>query len=168
MLEPLLEQFQAEIAIPAQPLFKTRRTSRRPAVLKAFVLHELLQEEPQWTVCERILQELPAGAFGAVDALVRERCAKTPRAADIEAARAALANEQFDRAWELLWALPDSIDVLRGLIACARESADPAKASAVLTRLGRSGGFHPLARRVGIGHTFGESSCQLPSPCRTT
>ncbi len=135
MLEPLLEQFQAEIAIPAQPLFKTRRTSRRPAVLKAFVLHELLQEEPQWTVCERILQELPAGAFGAVDALVRERCAKTPRAADIEAARAALANEQFDRAWELLWALPDSIDVLRGLIACARESADPAKASAVLTRL---------------------------------
>jgi len=134
-LEPLLDQFRAEIGVAAQPLFKTRRTSRRPAVLKAFVLHELLQDEPQWAACERILQELPAGAFGAVDALVRERCSKTPKAAGIETARAALANEQFDRAWELLWALPDGVDVLRGLIACARESADPAKAAAILTRL---------------------------------
>jgi hypothetical protein len=134
-LEPLLDQFRAEIGVPGQPLFKTRRTSRRPAVLKAFVLHELLQEEPQWAACERLLQQLPAGAFGAVDALVRERCAKSPRTADIEAARTSLANEEFDRAWELLWGLPDSVDVLRGLIACARESADPTKAAAVLARL---------------------------------
>ena len=134
-LEPLLEQFQAEIGSPAQPLFKTRRTSRRPAVLKAFVLHELLQSEPQWAVCERILQELPAGAFGVVDALVRERCASTFRAAGIEAAQEALANDQFDRAWELYWDLPDGINVLRGLIACARELADPAKVSAILSRL---------------------------------
>lgn len=137
-LEPLLDQFRTEIDVPAQPLFKTRRTSRRPAVLKAFVLHELLRDEPQWAVCERVLQELPTGAFGAVDNLVRERCAKSPRAADFEAARAALENEEFDRAWELLWVLPDSVDVLRGLIACARESADPAKATAVLTRLDAS------------------------------
>lgn len=137
-LEPLLDQFRTEIGVPALPLFKTRRTSRRPAVLKAFVLHELLQDEPQWAVCERFLKELPVGAFGAVDVLVRERCAKSPRAADFEAARAALANEEFDRAWELLWVLPDSVDVLRGLIACARESADPEKAAAVLTRLDAS------------------------------
>jgi hypothetical protein len=135
LLEPLLDQFRTEIGIAAQPLFKTRRTSRRPAVLKAFVLHELLQDEPQWAVCERILHELPTGTFGAVDTLVRQRCSGTPRAPDFEAARAALENEQFDRAWELLWALPDSVDVLRGLIACARESADPVKTATVLTRL---------------------------------
>ena len=135
-LEPLLEQFRAEIAIPAQQLFKTRRTSRRPAVLKAFLLHELQQDEPQWAVCEGLLQRLPEDIFGAVDTLVREWCTKVPQAASLETARAALENEQFDRAWELLWVLPDSIDVLRGLIACARESADPAKASAILTRLG--------------------------------
>jgi hypothetical protein len=137
-LEPLLDQFRIEIGVPAQALFKTRRTSRRPAVLKAFVLYELLQAEPQWAVCDRFLQELPSGAFGAVDSLVRERCAKSPRAADFEAAHAALANEEFDRAWELLWILPDSVDVLRGLIACARESADPAKVATVLTRLDAS------------------------------
>lgn len=134
-LEPLLEQFQAGIAVPAQPLFKTRRTSRRPVVLKAFVLYELLQNDPQWAVCERILQDLPAGAFGAVDGLVRERCAKTPRAGGIEAAQAALDSDQFDRAWELLWDLPDGVNVLRGLIACARELADPAKITVVLSRL---------------------------------
>jgi hypothetical protein len=137
-LEPLLDQFRTEIDVPAQPLFKTRRTSRRPAVLKAFVLHELLKDEPQWAVCERFLQELPAGAFGAIDDLVRKRCATSPRGADFEAALAALANEEFDRAWELLWVLPDSVDVLRGLIACARESADPAKGAAVLSRLDAS------------------------------
>lgn len=137
-LEPLFDQFQTKIGVQALPLFKTRRTSRRPAVIKAFLLYELLQHEPQWAVCERLLKDLPVGAFGAVDSLVRERCAMSPRAADFEAARAALANEEFDRAWELLWVLPDSVDVLRGLIACARESADPDKAVAVLTRLDAS------------------------------
>lgn len=134
-LEPLLEQFRTEFDVPALPLFKTRRTSRRPEVLKAFVLHELLQDEPHWAVCERFLEELPGGAFGAVDTLVRDRCSKSIRGTDFDAAEAALANEEFDRAWELLWVLPDSVDTLRGLIACARESTDPAKAAAVLTRL---------------------------------
>jgi hypothetical protein len=137
-LGPLLDHFRAAIGMPAQPLFKTRRTSRRPSVLKSFVLHELLQDTPQWAVCERFLQELPIGAFGAVDALVRERCEKSSGVADFEAARAALANEEFDRAWELLWVLPDSVDVLRGLIACARESAVPVRATAVLARLAAS------------------------------
>jgi hypothetical protein len=138
-LEPLIDQFRTAIDVPAQPLFKTRRTSRRPAVLKAFVLHELLQDEPQWPVCERYLQELPVGAFGAIDDLVRKRCEKSPQGADFDAALAALANEEFDRAWELLWVLPDSVDVLRGLIACARESDDPDKGAAVLARLDASG-----------------------------
>jgi len=134
-LDPLLEQFNETIVGPAQPLFSTRRTSRRPAVLKAFVLHELLQPEPQLAVCERLLQELPVGAFGNIDGLLRETCARPPLVDHIEPANEALDNEQFDRAWDLYWPLPDSIDVLRGLIACAREAADPAKSGSVLTRL---------------------------------
>ena len=62
LAEPLLDQFRTEIGVQDFPLSKTRRTSRRPAVLKAFVLHELLQDEPQWAVCERLLKELPVGA----------------------------------------------------------------------------------------------------------
>jgi hypothetical protein len=134
-LDPVLEQFKETVAGPAQSLFSTRRTSRRPAVLKAFLLYELLQPEPQLAVCESLLQELPAGAFGAIDRLLRETCARRPLVDEIEPANNALANEQFDRAWDLYWSLPDGVDVLRGLIACARESADPAKTDAVLNRL---------------------------------
>lgn len=134
-LESLLQRFQEEIADLAQPLFTTRRTSRRPAVIKAFLLHELLQIEPQASVCERLVNALPLGAFGAADAVVRQRCGLSASMPGIESARAALSAEQFDRAWELLWNLPDSVEVLRGLIACAREADDPVKSTAVLARL---------------------------------
>ncbi|MBM3272512.1 hypothetical protein FJY94_04520 [Candidatus Kaiserbacteria bacterium] len=134
-LEPLLLQFSQAVAGPAQSLFSTRRTSRRPAVLKAFVLYELIQPEPQLAICARLLKEIPIGAFGAVDRILRERCAQHPAEADIGLAQKALANEQFDRAWELFWPLTDAVDVLRGLIACARESDEPAKVAAVLARL---------------------------------
>lgn len=134
-IEPLLQQFSSAVAEPAQPLFSTRRTSRRPAVLKAFVLHELIQTEPQLAICERLLKELPIGAFGAVDRILRERCAQRAAEADTSVAQLALVNEQFDRAWDLFWPLADSVDALRGLIACARESDDPVKVAAVLARL---------------------------------
>ncbi|MBK8993141.1 MAG: hypothetical protein IPM40_16380 [Gammaproteobacteria bacterium] len=120
-LDPLLEQFKETVAVSAQPLFSTRRTSRRPAVLKSFLLYELLQPEPQLAVCEHLLQELPPGAFGAIDHLIRETCAQQSLVDDIAPAIDALRNEQFDRAWDLYWPLADSVDVLRGLIACARE-----------------------------------------------
>lgn len=134
-LEPLLQQFSQELARPAQPLFSTRRTSRRPAVLKAFVLYELIRQEPQLAICEQLLKELPVGAFGSVDRLVRERCAQQAAKTEISLAQEALENEQFDRAWDLFWPLVDGVDVLRGLIACARESDDPAKVAVVLARL---------------------------------
>lgn len=134
-LDPLLEQFSDTVAGLAQPLFRTRRTSRRPAVLKAFVLHELLQSKPQLSVCEALLQQLPPGAFGAIDGPLRATCARREMADDIAPANEARDNEQFDRAWDLYWPLSDSVDVLRGLIVCARESTDPAKTGAVLTRL---------------------------------
>ena len=67
--------------------------------------------------------------------LLRQSCTPHAPVDDVGPANEALANEQFDRAWTLYWPLPDGVDVLRGLIACARESADPAKAGAVLSRL---------------------------------
>lgn len=134
-LELLLQQFSLAIAELAQPLFSTRRTSRRPAVVKCFILYELIQPAPQLAVCERFLKELPLGAFGVVDAILREQCAQSVATVEISLAQEALANEQFDRAWELFWPLPDNVDMLRGLIACARESDDPAKVAAILARL---------------------------------
>jgi hypothetical protein len=135
VLAPLLEQFRDKVVGPAHPLFSTRRTSLRPAVLKAFLLYELLQSEPQSVVCQELLHTLPIGAFGAVDCSIRETCAQLQSLDSIATPNEALANEQFDRAWDLYWSLPDSVDVLRGLVACARESDDPTRASSLLSRL---------------------------------
>src|SRR5690606_10604773 len=54
---------------------------------------------------------------------------------DPGAAYQAIAREQFDRAYDLIWPLPDDAQVLLNLVLCARESEDSTKAQAVLTRL---------------------------------
>jgi hypothetical protein len=131
----LLEQFNEAVAGPARSLFRTRRNSRRPAVLKAFVLYELSQVDSQPAVYESLLNELPRGAFGDIDGLLRDTYARRAQTNGIAAANEARDNEQFDRAWNIYWQLHDCVDVFRGLIACAREAADPAKTGAVLARL---------------------------------
>ena len=134
-VEDLLDRFRETMAETAKPLFRTRRTSRRPAVLKAFVLYELAQEEPHAHACAGLLRELPDRAFGSLDAAVRAYVAQLATRDDYRAAQLAIDREQFDRAYELLWSLADDAQVLQSLVLCARESDDPCKAMAVLNRL---------------------------------
>lgn len=163
-IEPLLQQFSHAVAGPALPLFSTRRTSRRPAVVKSFILNELIQPAPQLAVCERLLKELPLGSFGAVDRILRERCAQRADTAEINLAQDALDNEQFDRAWELFWPLPDTVDMLRGLIACARESDDPTKVSAVLARLESADESIRIAVESASAKRLARLRCGLQAP----
>lgn len=134
-VEDLLDRFRETMAETAKPLFRTRRTSRRPAVLKAFVLYELAQKDPHAQACLGLLRELPDGAFGGLDAAVRKHVTQLTTSADFRAAQLAIDREQFDRGYELLWPLSDDAKVLQSLVLCARESDDPAKAAAVLSRL---------------------------------
>lgn len=133
--DEVLRCFRDEIAARAQPLFKSRRSSHRLEVLKSFLLHELLQEKPQAAVCEQLLRQLPIGAFGKADTPLRERVASAKRDPGVEVARLACEEEQYERAWDLFFELPDSVEVFRGLIACARELEDPARTSALISRL---------------------------------
>lgn len=133
--DEVLTCFRREIADRAQPLFKSRRNSQRQEVLKAFLLHELIQDRPQASVCEPLLRQLPVGAFGKADIVLRERAARVSRDPGIDAAREAFDEEQYERAWDLFFELPDSIEMFRGLISCARELDDPARTNALLTRL---------------------------------
>ena len=120
----------------AQPLFRTRKQSRRPAVTKSFVLFELSQAEPQLALLHILLEALPIGAFGATDAAIRQSIYALQVPQDTSAqAWQAYAHEQFDRAYELLWQLADSADLLRALIRCSDEAQDPSKARAVLERI---------------------------------
>ncbi|MDM4769076.1 protein DpdD [Solimonas sp. SE-A11] len=134
-VDDLLIRFRERMLDVLKPLFRTRRTSTRGSVLKAFVLHELAQDRPQAKVCKRLLKDLPNGAFGGLDAVVRDRISSLDVADAAWLAQQALELEQFDRAYELLWSQPDDASVLQGLIICAREAENSDKACAVLERL---------------------------------
>lgn len=134
-LEELLDRFRKTVAETAKPLFRTRRTSKRPAVLRAFILFELTQAEPHAQSCIDLLRDLPSGSFGGLDAALRAHVARLATTDNHRAAQLALSSEQFDRAYDLLWPLPDDMHVLLNLVLCARESEDPEKARVVLTRL---------------------------------
>lgn len=134
-LDDLLKTFSQTLLIDAAPLFRTRGTSRRPAVLKAFLLHELVQTPPDSQVCETLLESVPSLSFGLLTESLRSRVASLTTGAQFAQALAALDAELFDRAYGLLWPLQDDVKVLRGLLRCVREAEDPSKAAAVMRRL---------------------------------
>jgi hypothetical protein len=134
-LEDLLAEFSNGFLKVAMPLLRTRRSSRRPAAVKAFLLQELVQNDPKAEACEGLLTQLPPGAFGSLDSAVRVRVAALARVDGYSPAQEALDREEFDRAYDLLWPLADDVRVLRGLVLCARESEEPTKSRAVLERL---------------------------------
>lgn len=135
-LDKVLDEFRAHLLDKAHPLFRTRRQSRRPAVLKSFVLFELLQPSPQADVIQSLQQQLPVGAWGVLEAQLLQAVARLQPPEDpAKPAWLAYDHEQFDRAAELLWGLPDSVDVLRALIRCVDESRDPKGAKALVDRM---------------------------------
>jgi hypothetical protein len=135
-LDKVLDEFKADLLDRAYPLFRTRRQSLRPAVLKSFVLFELLQPSPQADVIHRLLQQLPAGAWPTLEAELQQALVRLQPPEDpAKPAWQAYEHEQFDRAADLLWALPDSVDVLRALIRCVDESKDSQRAKALLDRM---------------------------------
>lgn len=132
----LITEFRSELLTFALPLFRTRGSSCRPAVLKSFLLYELTQASPDPLICVGLLDKLPLESFGAVDAGLRARVLALQTAVDPAAvAQAALEAEQFDRAYELWWPQPDSLPALRALLRCAREIEDPTRAAAVRDRV---------------------------------
>jgi hypothetical protein len=139
-LGELLAAFSSSIRAKAVSMFRSRRTSRRRAVLKSFLLFELTETAPQFAACAALLDELgPGAAFGALDSAVRQRVAALSASSNFAAADEALEREQFDRAYELLWPLQDNVSLLRKLLRCARESEDPIKADAVVRRVHGAG-----------------------------
>ena len=131
----LLEEFGQTVLVDAAPLFRTKRTSKRPAVLKTFLLHELSHESADASLCKGLLTSLPVGAFGQLDDAIRRHISGLTSSTALEDAMQAVDAEQFDRAFELLRQLPDDLGVLRALLRCVREIEDPAKAKTIVERI---------------------------------
>lgn len=151
-LDELLEAFRLTVATSAARLFRTRGTSRRAAVHKSFLLHELIQASPDANVAAHQLANLAEGAFGALDAAVRARVAALVPRDSRQEAQQAIKEEKFDRAYDLFWLLDDDSDVLAALVLCAREAEDPAKAEAVLARLADADGSLQSDVRARLPH----------------
>jgi hypothetical protein len=132
----LVNAFQEDLFQPYSALFRTRRQSSRPAVLKGFICRELSLPAPDPQRCLALLAQLPVGAFpGAIEAAVRARCASLAKPDPQLAAREALDREDFDRAFELYRTLAPALESLCALLRCAREIGDPGVARSVLAML---------------------------------
>lgn len=135
-LASVLEEFKTNVLDQVHLLFRSRRQVQRPAVLKSFVLFELLQPSPQADVITHLMGLLPTGAWGPLESQIVQAIARLQPPDDPgREAWTAYEHEQFDRAADLLWELPNSVDVLRALIRCVDESKDTERAKALVERV---------------------------------
>lgn len=132
---PLIAAFEANVRPIAGHLLRSLGRSRRPAALKSFVLHELSQARPSADLCVQRLAELGENAFGRATAAVVELIqALTPKR-DFDAARQDMEFERYEQAYDLLWPLGDSVEVLTALLRCAKEIDDPIRADQTVSRV---------------------------------
>jgi hypothetical protein len=135
----LMAAFEAEVRPAAGHLLRSLGRSRRPAALKSFLLHELSQTQPSADLCVQWLAELGDDAFGPATAPIGKLIqALTPKRG-FDAARECMDMEHYEQAYDLLWSLEDSTEVLGALLRCAKEIDDPARAEQTVERLQASG-----------------------------
>lgn len=132
--DAILSAFRREIGNNFGPLFLERKGVRQPGVLKAFILYELTQAEPNWERCQAAISAYPESE-GRV---LVERWAKRlvsnapPRNKLVESARQALADEDYGLALQLCFeAFPDSW-TYAAMLRCAVEMGDAEIALRVL------------------------------------
>lgn len=125
--EAVLSAFRKEIADNFGPLFLERKGVMHPSVLKAFMLYELVQAEPNRERCQAIVSAYPEdGGRVLVERWAGRLSASgaSPRADLFESARQALADEDYGLALQLSFdALPDSW-TYGALLRCAAEMDD--------------------------------------------
>ena len=121
--------FRTHILQAFGPLFRERKGIRRPDVLKAFLLYEMAQAQPDAVRCDDIVAAYPVDGEGR-ELVVRWRVcinsvAPGSETVDgLESARKALGDENYEAALELcIAALPEQF-AYSGLLRCASELAD--------------------------------------------
>jgi hypothetical protein len=122
-----IASFREQIEKPFGPLFKERKGIRRPDVLKAFLLYELAQTQPNTTRCDAIVAAYPAEAPGR-DVILRwnSHVHSLPLKSQndgIESARKALGDEDYELALDLCFASLPNPFAYSGLLRCAKELA---------------------------------------------
>lgn len=136
--DKVLEVFRSEIANNFGPLFQERKGVRHPQVLKAFLLYELVQVEPNRDRCQAIVSVYPEGSGLSLVKRWADRLS-TPTVRHkidlFESTRQALADEDYDLALQFaLEAFPDSW-TFGTLLRCAVEMDDSEVAFTVIAKV---------------------------------
>ena len=132
--DAILGAFQREIADNFGPLFLERKGVMHPSVLKAFMLYELVQAEPNRERCQAIVSVYPEdGGRALVERWAGRFASDVPTRTDrFESARQALADEDYGLALQLSFdAFPDSW-TYGALLRCAVEMEEVEVALRVL------------------------------------
>ena len=144
--EAVLSTFRREVADSFGALFLERKGVRHPSVLKAFMLYELVQTEPNRERCQAILSAYPEDDGRALVERWAGRLASTaaPRVDLFESTRQALADEDYGLALQLSYdAFPDSW-TYGSMLRCAVELDDTEVALRVLVTVNEA----PEAERL--------------------
>lgn len=117
-----LQAFRGEVVGAYPRLFASRRGVRTPRVVKAFLLYELVQAEPNRKILDDLLALLPPAeqSGGAYEAFLAAATPFQPEPQTTERAEVAFDDAQFDRAFEFFLSLPLERKVVTRLVQCAR------------------------------------------------
>ena len=122
--------FRQHISRPfGSSLFRERKGIRHPTVLRAFLLFELVQSEPNVTRCNSIMSAYAEAAEGRdlAERWYSHQLAKQDRAlpvavqTSLEIARQAIADEDYATAYEICFELLPDLWAYRALLRCAVE-----------------------------------------------
>ncbi|WP_420995171.1 protein DpdD [Cupriavidus sp. 30B13] len=126
-VDNILTVFRNDIARHFGSLFRERKGIRQPNVLKAFLLYELVQDEPNVARCEAIAAAYPTQAGRELHERWFSRLVSAPpsRTDVFELARQALGDDDYELALKLSFeAIPDTW-TYSAMLRCAVELADP-------------------------------------------
>lgn len=125
-VDVILEAFRNDIVRSFGSLFSKRKGIRHPNVLKAFLLYELTQSEPNLTRCEAIAAAYPTSAGRElIDRwLSRLVSSPPPRADAFELARQALFDDDYEMALQLAFEANPEVQTYRIMLRCAVELKD--------------------------------------------
>ncbi|MBX9602408.1 MAG: hypothetical protein K2X35_15470 [Bryobacteraceae bacterium] len=133
--DAVLSTFRKEIANNFGPLFLERKGVMRPSVLKAFMLYELVQAEPNTERCQAIVSVYPDdGGRALVERWAGRLSAShgSPRTDLFDSARQALADEDYGLALQLSFDAFPNPWTYAALLRCAVEMDDVEVALKVL------------------------------------
>ena len=116
--EAVREAFAGNIFEPYPKLFTSRRGIRAPRVVKAFVLYEQFQRNPDRDIIDALLNLLPAGTNTSLFQALPSLGLNSSPGTTLNEADEAFDDGQFDRAFEFYLRLPPSRKTLSRLVSC--------------------------------------------------